>query len=130
MDSNELGVEVHLLKDVAVVIETLERLGIGVQRTKTLYPSSYLMKYKNSFKIMHFKEMLLLDGNSVEISDEDLQRRNSIVKLLMTWGLVTIIDPLKFPLEQPTIFVYVLPYQQKMDWKINHKYRRNFKIVE
>lgn len=123
------GIEVKLLKDVAVVVETLERLGIGVRRTKTMCPSAYLMSYKGQYRVCHFKEMLALDGNEVNLTDEDFQRRNSIIKLLEKWGLIKISDE-NFPKEFETVFVYVLPHTEKVEWKINHKYRRNFKVVE
>jgi hypothetical protein len=126
---DNLGVAIKPLKDVAVVIETLERLGIGVQRTKTIYPSAYLMKYKGVFKVMHFKEMLALDGNEAIPSEDDLQRRNSIIKLLENWGLLEVIDD-SFPYDEDTVFVFVLPYLDKEDWKVVHKYRRHFKIIE
>jgi hypothetical protein len=121
-----MGINVKLLKDVAVIIETLERLGVGVERTKTMFPSAYLMKYKDDFRIMHFKEMLALDGNEVNLSEEDFQRRDSIIQLLVKWGLVKVEDNLR----EDTVFIYVLPYTEKVEWKINHKYRRNFKVVE
>lgn len=122
----EMGVEVKLLKDVAVVIETLERLGIGIERTKTMYPSAYLLKYQDSYRIMHFKEMIKLAGNECLIDDEDINRRNSIARLLEKWNIVKCVDVLP---EFETSFIYVLPYQDKVDWKIQHKYRNMLKAV-
>jgi hypothetical protein len=120
------GIEVKLLKDVAVVVETLERLGIGVQRTKTMCPSAYLMSYKGQYRVCHFKEMLELDGNEVNLTDEDFQRRNSIIKLLEKWGLVKCVDEIN----AETVFIYVLSHTDKVEWKINHKYKRRFKVIE
>jgi hypothetical protein len=123
----EMGTEVKLLKDVAVVIETLERLGVGIVRTKTMYPSAYLMKDHDVYKIMHFKELLMLEGNESSLNEEDVCRRESIVELLVKWGIVKRnCEVQKFE----TSFIYVLPYTDKVDWKINHKYRRNLKVVE
>lgn len=124
-----MGIKVKPIKDVAVIIETLERLGVGIQRTKSLYPSAYLMKHGNDFKVMHFKEMISLDGNEVDLDDEDILRRDSIIKLLVKWGLVEITDR-NWIDDFDTVFVFVLPYAEKDEWKIVHKYRRNFKIVE
>lgn len=124
-----IGINVKICKDEAVIIETLERLGIGVQRTKTMYPSAYMMMYKGQYKICHFKELLSLDGNDVNITDEDIQRRDSIIKLLEKWGLIKV-DDASFKQDFETVFVYVLPHTEKVEWKINHKYRRNFKVVE
>ena len=125
----EFGITIELLKDVAVVVETLERLGVGVIKSKTLYPSCYLMKYKSDFKIMHFKEMLALDGNEVNLSVEDLQRRDSIIQLLNKWKLVRVVDQ-KYLKDFETVFIYILKHELKSEWVINHKYRKNFKIVE
>jgi hypothetical protein len=116
------GVEITLKKteDFSVVRETLERIGVANRKEKILNPSCYLLHKKGKYYIMHFKEMLELDGKETNISEHDYFRRNAIARLLQEWGLCTIVDT-KLVETEPT-FVYVLPHKDRPDWAIEHKY--------
>ena len=41
---------------------------------------------------MHFKELFALDGKEANLTDNDIERRNTIAHLLSDWGLIAIIN--------------------------------------
>lgn len=114
------GVRVKLLVEPNIVIETLERLGITDNKLKIIYPSCYLYKDKNVFKIMHFKEMILEDGLLTNINETDYQRRDSIIHLLEKWNLVKTEDELI----KETVFINIVKFKDIKTWKVCHKYKR------
>ena len=72
---------------------------------------------------MHFKELFALDGKPSNISENDIQRRNAIAKLLEEWGLVKIINPEVMvdniaPLHQ----IKIISFKEKDDWELIAKY--------
>jgi fructose-bisphosphate aldolase class 1 len=72
---------------------------------------------------VHFKELFALDGKPSNISENDIQRRNAIAKLLEEWGLVTIINPQVMidniaPLHQ----IKIIAFKEKDEWSLIPKY--------
>ena len=90
-----LGVEITLKSkdDFLKVRETLTRMGVSSKKEKKLFQSCHILHKRGRYAIMHFKELLDLDGLETDISDSDIGRRNLIVKLLVEWGLVIAVDP-------------------------------------
>lgn len=125
MDVEDL-IEVKLRDNVGekVIIETLSRIGICNKRDKILYPSCYLIKRDDRFFIGHFKQLFMLreDGYN-NISEQDLERRNSIVFCLWNWGLIDVDED---SIKPHNIFVFILPYGEKKNWTINHKIKMNY----
>ena len=72
---------------------------------------------------MHFKEMLELDGLETDMSDSDLGRRNVIVKLLVDWGLVEVVDPEEYKEPQLSLAqLKIIPHKEKKEWELVPKY--------
>lgn len=120
-----LGVEITLKtkEDFLKVKETLTRIGISSRTDKKLWQSCHILHKRGKYAIMHFKEMFVLDGLSSDISDEDLGRRNVIVKLLVEWGLVTAIDDEEY--KEPMIplsKLKIISHKDKGDWQLIPKY--------
>lgn len=118
-------VEVILPKDESFLLvkETLTRMGVGVYRNKTLYPSCLLLHKKGRYYICHFKEMFLLDQKPTDFSENDQGRRNTIAYLLQEWGLLKIVDPSR--IEEPRVPVSqikIVPFKEKSEWNIVQKY--------
>jgi hypothetical protein len=124
---NGFGVRVKLKNpdDFLKVKETLTRLGVGVFRNKTLYQSCHILHKRGGYAILHFKELFSLDGKKSDISEDDIQRRNTIVKLLRDWGLVEVIEP---NFDDFVVFselknnLRVVKFNEKNDWKLISKY--------
>ena len=92
--SQDLMLEVTLREpdDFLKVRETLTRIGVASRKERKLYQSCHILHKKGKYYIVHFKELFALDGKSTNISENDLQRRNRISKLLSDWGLISIVD--------------------------------------
>jgi hypothetical protein len=120
-----LGVEVKLKnkEDFLKVKETLTRIGVSSKKDKKLYQSCHILHKRGRYAIMHFKEMFLLDGLDSDISEDDIGRRNTIVKLLVEWGLVEVIDPDEYKEPQLSLArMKIIPYGQKKEWELIPKY--------
>jgi hypothetical protein len=115
----KLGEEDDFLK----VRETLSRIGVASRKDKTLYQSCHILHKQGKFYIVHFKEMFALDGKPSNFSDEDRGRRNTIAKLLEDWGLVKIVDPIKFSTPKAAMNqIKILPHKEKDEWTLVTKY--------
>ena len=120
-----LGVEITLKtkEDFLKVKETLTRIGISSRTDKKLWQSCHILHKRGKYAIMHFKEMFVLDGLSSDISDEDLGRRNVIVKLLVEWGLIDAVDEEEY--KEPMIplsKLKIISHKEKGDWLLLPKY--------
>jgi hypothetical protein len=120
-----LGVEIRLKneEDFLKVKETLTRIGVSSKNDKKLYQSCHILHKRGRYAIMHFKEMFVLDGLDSDMSTDDLGRRNTIVKLLVEWGLVEAVDPKKY--EQPQLSLArlkIIPHKEKKEWTLVPKY--------
>jgi hypothetical protein len=120
-----LGVEVRLKSkdDFLKVKETLTRMGVSSKKEKKLYQSCHILHKRGRYAIMHFKELLDLDGLETDISDNDIGRRNIIVKLLVDWGLVEAVDPEEYKEPQLSLAqLKIIPHKEKKDWQLVPKY--------
>ena len=120
-----LGVEITLKtkEDFLKVKETLTRLGISSRTEKKLWQSCHILHKRGKYYICHFKEMFILDGLTSDISDEDIGRRNTIVKLLVEWGLVVAVDEEEYKEPQiPLSKLKIISHKEKSDWSLLPKY--------
>lgn len=116
-------IEVKISKNVSekIIIETLSRIGIASKKEKILWPSCYMIKENERFYVCHFKELFLLKNDGYNnISEQDIERRNSIIYCLKTWGMIEVDEEKIRPHE---IFVFILPHNEKKDWSIQHKFK-------
>ena len=124
IDINSL-VEVTLNNpdDFLKVRETLTRIGVASKKEKTLYQSCHILHKQGRYYIVHFKELFALDGKPSNITESDVARRNTIIKLLKEWELVEINEP--DSVENPTApisQIKVLPFKDKEEWELTAKY--------
>ena len=120
---NEM-VEVNLKEpdDFLKVRETLTRIGVASRKERTLYQSCHILHKKGQYYIVHFKELFALDGKKANLSENDLQRRNRIIKLLSDWGLVEIVKESSIKDAAPLSQIKVNAYKEKGDWTLESKY--------
>jgi hypothetical protein len=109
--------------DFLKVRETLTRIGVSSRKEKVLYQSCHILHKQGQYYITHFKEMFLLDGKPSNISENDIQRRNAIAKLLEEWGLVTIINPqIMIDNIAPIHQIKIISFKEKNEWELVTKY--------
>lgn len=108
--------------DFLKVRETLTRIGVASRRSNVLFQSCHILHKQGHYFIVHFKELFALDGKQADLSKNDLQRRNSIAKLLADWGLIVVIDPDKYTDQAPLSQIKILNYDEKNQWNLQAKY--------
>jgi hypothetical protein len=109
--------------DFLKVRETLTRIGVSSRKEKVLYQSCHILHKQGHYYIVHFKELFALDGKPSNISENDIQRRNAIAKLLEEWGLIKILNPKLLedniaPLHQ----IKIIAFKEKDEWDLIAKY--------
>jgi len=109
--------------DFLKVRETLTRIGVSSRKEKVLYQSCHILHKQGRYYIVHFKELFALDGKPSNLTENDIQRRNAIAKLLEEWGLVKILNPILMkdniaPLHQ----IKIISFKEKDDWQLITKY--------
>ena len=108
--------------DFLKVRETLTRIGVASKAENKLYQSCHILHKQGRYFIVSFKELFMLDGKRADFSENDIQRRNRIAKLLCDWGLVELVDVSITENVAPMSQVKVLPYKQKDQWQLIPKY--------
>ena len=119
---NMVEIKLKQPDDFLKVRETLSRIGIASKKDKKLYQSCHILHKQGRCFIVHFKELFGLDGKKTNFSDEDIQRRNTIVKLLIDWGLVEIVDVTRIEKQAPLSQIKVISFKEKKDWILETKY--------
>ena len=122
--SPDMMVEVTLNEpdDFLKVRETLTRIGVASRKEKKLYQSCHILHKQGRYYITHFKELFALDGKHANLTVNDVQRRNRIVRLLADWGLIAVIDADKVLDIAPLNQIKVLPFKEKGEWVLETKY--------
>ena len=120
--SQEQMFEVFLKEpdDFLKIRETLSRIGVASRKERKLYQSCHILHKQGKYYIVHFKELFALDGKDTNLSENDIARRNTIVKLLSDWGLVEIKvtpEPIA-PLSQ----IKIISFKEKDEWNLETKY--------
>ncbi len=123
-------IEVKLIEqdDFLKVRETLTRIGVSSRREKVLYQSCHILHKQGQYYLVHFKELFALDGKPSNITDNDIQRRNAVAKLLEEWGLVKILNPNVIEEVAPLHQIKIISFREKDDWELVAKYNIGKKI--
>jgi len=121
---NDVGVHIKLFddEDFMVVRETLTRMGVSPKGKNILYQSCHLVHKDGIYVVAHFKELFALDGLPSNVSTEDIQRRNAIVKLLEDWELLEIVDKEKIKDQMPLTGMKIIKYGEKDNWELIPKF--------
>ena len=108
--------------DFLKVRETLTRIGVASRKEKKLYQSCHILHKQGRYYIVHFKELFALDGKHANLTVNDVQRRNRIVRLLLDWGLLSVVNPDEVVDIAPLNQIKVLAYKDKEEWILEQKY--------
>jgi hypothetical protein len=108
--------------DFLKIKETLTRIGVASNREKTLYQSTHILHKRGRYYIVHFKELFALDGKNSTINVVDIQRRNAIVKLLVEWNLLEVVDETKLEPAGHVGQFKVISFKEKRHWNLIPKY--------
>jgi len=113
--------------DFLKIKETLTRIGneeTNESSTGTLHQICYILHKRGQYAIIHQNELLVLDGKENKITDGDLECRNTIVKLLNEWNLLTMDNPelLEYLVFKPTHEIKFVSFKEKHKWNLESHY--------
>ena len=108
--------------DFLKIRETLTRIGVASRKDQKLFQSCHILHKQGRYFIVHFKELLLLDGKPSNLIENDVQRRNTIATLLADWGLIDILHPENVKDLAPLRQIKVIPFKDKSQWELCPKY--------
>jgi hypothetical protein len=123
----DMMVEVILAEpdDFLKIRETLTRIGVASKKDNKLFQSCHILHKQGRYFITHFKELFLLDGKPSNLTKNDLARRNTIVKLMDDWGLLTTVSAIgeTASLNQ----IKIISHKNKAEWELCPKYNIGIK---
>ena len=110
--------------DFLKVRETLTRIGVASRKEKKLYQSCHILHKQGKYYIVHFKELFALDGKHANLTVNDVQRRNRIIKLLADWGLIIVNDDQMNLIQDISSLnqIKVISFREKSEWMLETKY--------
>ena len=123
-----LEVQLKEPDDFLKVRETLTRIGVASRKDKKLFQSCHILHKQGRYFITHFKELFALDGKESNLTENDIERRNTIAQLLGDWGLIAIINATVAEKKAPLSQIKVLAFKEKNDWDLQAKYNIGKKI--
>lgn len=121
---NGVGVQVKLFDDddFMVVRETLSRIGVSPKGKNVLYQSCHLVHKNDVYIVAHFKELFALDGLPSNISEDDIRRRNAIIKLLEEWELLEVVEKEKTNDAMLLSGLKIIKHSEKDKWDLIPKF--------
>ena len=117
-----LEVTIKQPDDFLKVRETLTRIGVASRKDKTLFQSCHILHKQGKYYITHFKELFALDGKNSTLTENDIQRRNTIALLLQDWNLIEVVNATMVENKAPLSQIKVLPFKEKNEWNLVAKY--------
>lgn len=111
--------------DFLVVKETLSRMGSRLSpKVNTILQNCYILHKKQKFYIVHYKELMQLDGSDEPLTLDEIAHRNSCAVMLARWGLLAFSSTEQMDeCIKTKVSVTVIPYKKKADWNIVQTYK-------
>ena len=125
-----LEVKIKQPDDFLKIRETLTRIGVASRKDKTLFQSCHILHKQGKYFIVHFKELFALDGKKATLTQNDIQRRNTIAVLLQDWNLISVVKKEAAEDKAPLSQIKVLPFKEKKEWNLSAKYNIGKKLED
>ena len=116
--------------DFLKIRETLSRIGVASRKERKLYQSCHILHKQGKYFIVHFKELFALDGKKATLTQNDIQRRNTIAVLLQDWNLISVVKKEAAEDKAPLSQIKVLPFKEKKEWNLSAKYNIGKKLED
>ena len=116
--------------DFLKIREPLSRIGVASRKDKTLFQSCHILHKQGKYYIVHFKELLALDGKKATLVENDVQRRNTIEVLLQDWNLLNIVKQEASTNKAPLSQIKIIAFKEKSEWNLQAKYNIGKKVVK
>ena len=125
-----LEVTIKQPDDFLKVRETLTRIGVASRKDKTLFQSCHILHKQGKYFIVHFKELFALDVKKATLTQNDIQRINTIAVLLHDWNLISVVKKEAAEDKAPLSQIKVLPFKEKKEWNLSAKYNIGKKLED
>ncbi|WPJ72224.1 translation repressor protein [Salmonella phage CRW-SP2] len=103
--------------------ETLSRIGVSTRyEPNTLHQTCHILYKGGKYYIVHFKHMYMLDGHYNGFKKEDILRMNRIIKLLVQWNMISLVDPAQVTEAADMSHIKIVKHEQVSEWKLVPKY--------
>ncbi len=119
------GVEIELPtpQDFLKIRETLTRIGTRPDLQKEeLVQVCHILHKRARYAIMHYSELMALDGSGIAATENELLLRNAVAWKLDSWGLANLVEPSDADHRVPDECFAVVPYRDKERWNLTSKY--------
>lgn len=120
--TNAIEILLNQPDDFLKIKETLERIGIASASEQRLTPSCYILHRRGKYYVAHYKMLFELEGGEAIMSTTDWHRYYTICFLLNSWNLCKLAPETQSPLPVDISLVKIIPYKEKKDWEIRHKF--------
>lgn len=121
--SSFLEIKLNTRDDFLRIRETLSRIGLTTKGKNVLTQTCHILHKQGRYYCVHFLELYALDGKEVNITEEDILRRNRIANLLAQWGLAEIVSPQNFQEMIPLNRIKILSFKEKDSWELRSLYQ-------
>lgn len=119
-----LEVELRDNQSFLMLAETLERIGVLSTKDMKIYQSCHIFYKKEKYYIVHFKELFALDGRPVNLTQDDIGRRNTIATLLEEWNFIKIVNKQQAEsLKVPVSSIKVIKASARDEYELVPKYQ-------
>lgn len=119
-----LGVRVDALsrEEFLKVKETLTRIGVSHEEGE-ISQTCFILHKRGMYAVMHHKEMRILDGEALRLTQEEVGHRNTVARMLDNWGLVYVddMDSIEAPRAEPGS-ILVIPFKSKSNYVLRPLY--------
>jgi hypothetical protein len=88
----------------------------------TLNEPDDFLKIKETLTRIGVKELFLLDGKNASLTENDIERRNTITTLLSDWGLLNIVNEGKAQPQTDLRLIKIISHRDKSQWDLQPKY--------
>lgn len=109
------------------IVETLERIGIVQDhKAKVIVQTCHILHRRGQYAILHYGELIAMNGGEDRMSETDIRRRNYIVNLLYQWDMIELDDDSKIEMVDEGLTgtaVRVLSYEEKPNWELIQNYK-------
>jgi hypothetical protein len=102
--------------------ETLTRIGILSKKSNVLWQSCHILSKRGKFYLVHFKELFALSNKKTDLTDNDIERRNRIAKLLEDWRLLKVVTVSQLYYMCPSNEISIISYKDKSKYELKTKY--------
>jgi hypothetical protein len=110
-------------EDFLKVKETLERVGLTKRDSNVLCQLCHILHKRGKYYVVHYKQMLQLDGHEAVMSEDDVGKLNKIVSLLSDWKLCMVVKPES--IKEPSAsmkHIKVISHVDREKWRLVSNY--------